>query len=101
MNDRVPQDAAMDEDNWRDTAACRHGDAELFFPEGTAGPALRQADRARQLCMVCPVRDACLAWALRHRVEFGIWGGMDPEQRRATRAELSGRVPPMRARPEA
>jgi|ERR1700742_384982 hypothetical protein len=30
---------------WRGGAACHHHDPDLFFPEGTAGPALRQVDR--------------------------------------------------------
>jgi WhiB family redox-sensing transcriptional regulator len=86
-------------EHWRCAAACRHADPELFFPEGTAGPALRQTDQAKQVCMTCPVRGACLSWALRHGVEFGVWGGKDPEQRRAMRAALIGHVPAMRAKP--
>jgi WhiB family redox-sensing transcriptional regulator len=33
--------------------------------------------------MGCPVRTECLADALDHRVEFGVWGGMTERERRA------------------
>ena len=42
--------------NWRDDAACRHADADLFFPIGTMGPTLRQVDEAKRICRACPVR---------------------------------------------
>jgi WhiB family redox-sensing transcriptional regulator len=71
--------------DWRDGAACRHRDPELFFPEGTAGPALRQADQAKRVCQSCPVRTPCLDFALRHGLGFGIWGGVTGEERRVLR----------------
>jgi WhiB family transcriptional regulator, redox-sensing transcriptional regulator len=79
--------------NWTDDAACRDYDTELFFPVGTSGPALRQAERAKAICRRCPVRAACLAWALGHplEAEFGIWGGQDEDERRALRALPVGR----------
>jgi WhiB family transcriptional regulator, redox-sensing transcriptional regulator len=70
---------------WRYAARCRHADPELFFPAGTAGPALRQEALAKRICADCPVRMPCLRWALRHGVEFGIWGGIDERQRREMR----------------
>ena len=71
--------------DWRDGAACRHRDPDLFFPEGTAGPAIRQADQAKRLCQSCPVRTPCLEFALRHGLAFGIWGGTTGEERRSIR----------------
>jgi WhiB family redox-sensing transcriptional regulator len=62
-------------ETWRDVAACRDHDPELFFPIGAAGPALDQVERAKQVCQRCPVREPCLRWALNHGVAFGIWGG--------------------------
>ena len=50
--------------NWRNDAACLGADPDLFFPIGTAGPALDQIDEAKRLCRACPVRERCLAWAL-------------------------------------
>ena len=38
---------------------------------------------ARRLCRGCAVRTECLAHALDHRIEFGVWGGMTERERRA------------------
>lgn len=73
-------------DDWRDHAACRDADPELFFPVGTAGPALLQIEQAKQICARCPVRAACLDWAIRNGQDAGVWGGTSEEERRALRA---------------
>jgi WhiB family redox-sensing transcriptional regulator len=71
--------------DWRDLAACRDEDPELFFPIGTAGPARDQIKRARAVCRRCPVVDECLLWALTAGQAEGIWGGLTAEERRAFR----------------
>ena len=71
--------------NWRDAAACRDADPDLFFPIGTAGPALRQIDEAKRICRACPAQTACLAWAIDHAVTSGVWGGTTEDERRAIR----------------
>jgi WhiB family redox-sensing transcriptional regulator len=63
--------------NWRVAARCRTADAEGLFVKGA-----RQRE-ARGFCRTCPVRPECLAHALDHRIEFGVWGGMTERQRRA------------------
>jgi WhiB family redox-sensing transcriptional regulator len=63
--------------NWRAAARCRTDDAEGLFVVGA-----RQRD-ARRLCRGCAVRTECLAHALDHRIEFGVWGGMTERERRA------------------
>ncbi len=68
--------------NWRMSAACRDTDPELFFPVGTAGPALVQLGQAKRICATCPVRLACLDWALASGQEVGVWGGMSEDERR-------------------
>ncbi|MFB7618757.1 WhiB family transcriptional regulator [Kitasatospora sp. NPDC056181] len=61
-------------------AACAGVDPELFFP----GDEDEFADRrARQICAGCPVRDMCLALALKRGEPHGIFGGLDPAERRA------------------
>ena len=39
--------------SWRDDAACRDADPDLFFPVGTTGPALRHIDEAKRICRAC------------------------------------------------
>ena len=74
--------------NWRDDAACRHADPDLFFPVGETGPALHQVEEAKRICQACPARTPCLAWALNHNVASGIWGATTEEERHAIRRAL-------------
>lgn len=69
--------------DWRYNAACADEDPELFFPIGNTGPALRQIAEAKTVCRRCLVVDTCLSWALDTRQEFGVWGGMSEDERRA------------------
>lgn len=80
-----------DVEYWREDAACRHADPETFFPDGTAGPALAEIERAREICAGCPVRTRCLDWALQNGAAFGIWGGLTEDERRAVAARSSHR----------
>jgi WhiB family redox-sensing transcriptional regulator len=84
---RPPPDGSPD---WRDRAACRDTDPELFFPVGTAGPGQRQLDQAKQVCAGCQVRTSCLDWALASGQEAGVWGGTSEDERRALRLRRAG-----------
>jgi WhiB family transcriptional regulator, redox-sensing transcriptional regulator len=76
------QDAAgMD---WRNYAACRNADPDLFFPLGTVGASLPQIEQAKQVCRTCPVSKTCLRWALDNG-DAGVWGGTTDEERRRRR----------------
>ena len=74
--------------NWRHLAACRHVDADLFFPGGAAGAFAEHIAAAKDLCRVCPVTDACLSFALRTNQEYGVWGGTTEDERRHLRRRL-------------
>ena len=41
----------------------------------------RDRERAKALCAVCPVRLACLRWAMENKEQDGIWGGLTPTER--------------------
>ncbi|MDX2592539.1 MULTISPECIES: WhiB family transcriptional regulator [Streptomyces] len=77
--------------NWRDHAACRQEDPDLFFPIGTTGPAQVQAQQAKKVCGHCPVREQCLDWALDTGQSIGIWGGTTETERRALRRRARSR----------
>lgn len=63
--------------DWTSRSACRAGDPDELFVTGAA------QNRAKAVCLGCPVRTECLADALDNRVEFGVWGGMTERERRA------------------
>jgi len=69
--------------DWRDRAACRDEDPELFFAVGTSGPALLQITEAKAVCRRCPVSAECLSYALRMGCDDGVFGGMSADERRA------------------
>ncbi len=77
-------------DDWRDDAACGRLDPELFFPISTLGAALPQIEAAKRVCDRCPVRVACLRWALDSGQDAGIWGGTTEQERRLLRRGRSG-----------
>ncbi|MFF4975589.1 WhiB family transcriptional regulator [Streptomyces sp. NPDC001083] len=79
-------------DNWRESAACRSVDPDLFFPIGSTGPALPQVEEAKAVCRRCPVRDECLCWALDTGQTIGVWGGTSENERRALRRRTVGRA---------
>lgn len=68
---------------WLRSAACVDEDPELFFPVGTAGPALPDVTAAKRICARCPVTDDCLSFALGSGQASGVWGGTCKEERDA------------------
>jgi WhiB family redox-sensing transcriptional regulator len=68
--------------DWRDDAACRDADPELFFPDDGTRSARVQVKTAKLICRGCPVSATCLSWALASGQEAGIWGGLTEDERR-------------------
>lgn len=60
--------------------ACVGKDADLWFPDRSHS--LAQVEEAKAICSGCPVRSACLEFALDSRQAYGIWGGKTPTERR-------------------
>jgi WhiB family redox-sensing transcriptional regulator len=72
-----------DSTDWRDGAACRVADPELFFAadqERANGRNPRVAE-AKAVCRSCEVRPDCLKWALDNDERYGVWGGLDEDER--------------------
>lgn len=49
---------------------CWGVDPDLFFAESPV-----DVERAKALCLDCPIRLTCLAGALERREPWGVWGG--------------------------
>ena len=66
---------------WHQHAACLGQPAEWWFP-GTYSGSNAYAN-ARRICNRCPVKRECLAEAIEHDIEYGMYGGLSPRQRHA------------------
>lgn len=74
--ERTRLDVDVHQDNlWAARAACK-GLADELFVRG------QNQDRAKAVCMTCPVRVECLEEALVNRIEWGVWGGLTERERR-------------------
>lgn len=63
--------------SWRTRGACLGLDARIFYPETE-----EEAGPAKEICEECPVKTACLEYALAHREKDGVWGGCTERDRR-------------------
>ena len=63
--------------NWMAEGNCRNHPPATFFPSDGVG-----VDVARQICATCPVQAPCLEYALRNRIDHGVWGGASERERR-------------------
>jgi WhiB family transcriptional regulator, redox-sensing transcriptional regulator len=71
--------------DWRQLAACRDSEPNLFFPVGSTGPAIDQIGEAKRICAMCHVQESCLQYALESNQEAGVWGGYAEDERRRLR----------------
>lgn len=65
-----------DEWDWQDEALCAEVGGRLFFPERG-----ESAGDAKRVCKLCPVRAECLSFAVTEGIRWGVWGGMDEDER--------------------
>ncbi|MBN9759900.1 Sporulation regulatory protein WhiD [Pseudonocardia sp. Ae406_Ps2] len=68
-------------------AACRSVPYDTHYPtaEPDSPAHTRQVARAKRVCAGCPVLDACREHALTVGEKWGVWGGLDEQERRAIR----------------
>jgi WhiB family redox-sensing transcriptional regulator len=67
--------------DWQRRAACRTLPTKLFFATGTSDIARWDQERAKAVCKTCPVRNDCLEFALETGEAFGVWGGLNADER--------------------
>lgn len=67
--------------DWMAQAACVGHPIELWF----ADEGFSSYREARAICATCPVRLPCLDWAVTTQNNHGLWGGLNPTERRRIR----------------
>jgi WhiB family redox-sensing transcriptional regulator len=71
--------------DWRAHAACKGYDPEHFFSSEDLTDKQERIEResaAKAVCARCPVRMECLDYAVAAGERYGIWGGLNPQERR-------------------
>ena len=69
---------------WEHDAECRGTDEpDVFFPGSDSGLKPVEVEEAKSICQRCPVMSDCLVTALERREPYGVWGGLDEDERRA------------------
>lgn len=62
---------------WMARGLCAEQHPSIFFPSDGVG-----VEKARKICAECPMQQPCLEYALRNRIDHGVWGGTSERQRR-------------------
>ena len=71
--------------NWKSNGSCLDAEdadidlrVELFFSTSETS-----IQKAKQICARCEVRKECLNYALTNNEQYGVWGGLDEQQRQS------------------
>ena len=73
---------------WQQRGSCRTGPGSDFYPPmhtERKHERLARERRAKAVCAACPVRDECLDHAVAYDERYGIWGGLNQDERRNLR----------------
>lgn len=88
--------------DWQQYAMCRDEPLELFFgPDRREGEQQRQdrEAKAKMFCRGCPVREECLDYSLHQPEKYGVWGGMNEDERASERRRRMRRHQPSQVNP--
>ncbi len=77
MREAGPRRTVTNDIEWMAEGECKKMPPELFFPIDGSG-----VDEAIKVCGTCAVKSECLEYALKNRIDHGIWGGASENERR-------------------
>ncbi|MFN0028063.1 MAG: WhiB family transcriptional regulator [Acidimicrobiales bacterium] len=65
------------DNEWMADGKCAERPPGVFFPSDGVG-----VEVAKRICAGCEVKALCLDYALRNRIDHGVWGGTSERERR-------------------
>lgn len=65
------------DNEWMADGNCAERPPGVFFPSDGVG-----VEIAKRICATCEVKVVCLEYALRNRIDHGVWGGTSERERR-------------------
>lgn len=71
---------------WTEWAECAKPDAAPHFPSDADAAGIQAA---KNNCRACPVVFECLQSALSNGEQWGVWGGLTPDERNTIRRNVS------------
>lgn len=72
----APETPSRHTPDWRASAPCKD-EPDAMYP--SSHPA--EVEHAKSFCRRCPAIEYCRAWALDAREMYGVWGGLDEDER--------------------
>ncbi|MEI8187847.1 MAG: WhiB family transcriptional regulator [Candidatus Saccharibacteria bacterium] len=66
------------------SAACLGTEPNIFFPRKG-----EPDDLAKECCESCPIKNECLDYAIENNEKFGVWGGMNLNERMIEKRQRS------------
>lgn len=85
---------ALEEEDWKDEAACLGADHKVFFgpdeEEFIKGSHYRGPQgrlEALEYCASCGVQVECFDYAIRNKERWGVWGGVNFSSKRVREAK--------------
>jgi WhiB family transcriptional regulator, redox-sensing transcriptional regulator len=62
---------------WQERGACHNSDPGMFFSTDDLA-----VETAKSVCATCSVVQECIEYAIIYRIDYGVWGGTDADERR-------------------
>jgi WhiB family redox-sensing transcriptional regulator len=79
-----PPRPVLEDWTWQRLGRCLDLPSEVFFPEDDSRRSRHlNEERAKRICLDCPVISECREHALRMPETYGVWGAMTPRERAA------------------
>jgi WhiB family redox-sensing transcriptional regulator len=75
----MKSDVPLPYESWMPAGRCAEVDPEIFFP---GRETTRCVAAPKAICAGCEVVRECFTYAIRYRIDYGVWGSYSAPERR-------------------